>query len=237
MPLKKFLGTKRIEMYDDELSFLNDESVIYKVQMSSEPKRNFVLVQMDNTIFKYDLITKELLFRWKTQQNNQLILYDRDDKLCTVSDHGVRLWDFEDGIEQPPSIWATEEFSKNEKVDRVFINEGSITDDKNKDSLIDNWFIVIAIGTKFIVYTDRLDRTGVEIDLKDESVTACCFSEANDMLFVGTSTGMIRFLNLKQVMYLVEHPDEYEEEKVIMRDPYSVEPDDSPYKNKPITNM
>lgn len=53
--------------------------------MSSEPKRNFALVQMDNTIFKYDLITKELLFRWKTANNKQIILHDKDDKLCTVS--------------------------------------------------------------------------------------------------------------------------------------------------------
>jgi len=67
--------------------------------MSSEPKRNFALVAMENTIFKYDLITKELLFRWKLPHNKQIVLYDKDDKLCTVSDHGIRLWDFEDGIE------------------------------------------------------------------------------------------------------------------------------------------
>lgn len=31
MPMTKFLGTKRIEMFDDELTFFNDESVIDKV--------------------------------------------------------------------------------------------------------------------------------------------------------------------------------------------------------------
>ena len=124
--------------------------------MSSEPKRNFVLVQMEKTIFKYDLVTKELLFRWKTSDNKEIILYDKDDKLCTVDDHEVRLWDFEDGIEQPPSIWATEAFPKTEKIDRVFINEGSLTDDKDKESLHDNWFIVITIGTRFRIYKDRL---------------------------------------------------------------------------------
>jgi len=67
--------------------------------MSSEPKRNFVLIQMDNTIYKYDLITKELLFRWKTTMNNEIILFDKDDKLCTVADNELKLWDFEDGIE------------------------------------------------------------------------------------------------------------------------------------------
>ncbi len=44
MPLKRFLYTKRIECYDDELTFVTPESVIEKVQMSSEPKRNFVLI-------------------------------------------------------------------------------------------------------------------------------------------------------------------------------------------------
>lgn len=44
MPVLNFLNTKRIEMYDDELTFLTDKSTIEKVQMSSEPKRNFVLI-------------------------------------------------------------------------------------------------------------------------------------------------------------------------------------------------
>lgn len=99
MPILNFLNTKRIEMYDDELTFLTDKSQIEKVQLSSEPKRNFVLIQMDCIIFKYDLVTKELLFRWKTQNNSEIILYDKDDKLCTVSNHTVRLWDFEDVLE------------------------------------------------------------------------------------------------------------------------------------------
>ena len=85
MPLIRFLETKRIEMYDDELTFVKPDSVIELVQMSSEPKRNFVLIQMDKIIFKYDLVTKELLFRWKTANNVDMILFDRDDRLCTVS--------------------------------------------------------------------------------------------------------------------------------------------------------
>lgn len=164
--------------------------------MSSEPKRNFALVQMDNTIFKYDLITKELLFRWKTANNKQIILHDKDDKLCTVSQYGVRLWDFEDGIEQPPSIWATEEFSTKMEVTEVYINEGSQTSDTNKESLTDNWFILVVIGTKFRLYRDRLIFTFVEMDLGDCSVTAACFSETNDILFLGDSKGALRFINL-----------------------------------------
>lgn len=216
-PLKGFDHMKRIELYDDELYFFDDQSTISKVQMSSEPKRNFVLVQVDKTIFKYDLITKELLFRWKTTDNQEIILYDHDDKLCTVSSHEVRLWDFYDGEEKPPEIWATEIFDQ--KVEHVFINEGSRTDDKDKECQYDNWFIVVSFGNKFRVYKDRLEFTYVEIELEDEHVTAACFSETNDILFIGTSTGMIRFLNLPECLQITE-PENFNPDEVIRQDPY-----------------
>jgi WD40 repeat protein len=164
--------------------------------MSSEPKRNFVLIQMDSIIYKYDLITKELLFRWKTAENLDIILYEKDDKLCTISKNSVRLWDFEDGIEQPPSIWATEDFPKEQVIDRVFINEGSLNENTDKESTIDDDFIVVCYGNSFRVYKNRLDRTNIEMTLDGESVTAACFSENNDVLFLGTSTGYIRFIAL-----------------------------------------
>jgi len=164
--------------------------------MSSEPKRNFVLIQMDHIIYKYDLISKELLFRWKTADNSELILFDKDDRLCTVSKNSVKLWDFADGVEQPPSIWATEEFPKDKPVDRVFINEGSLNDDKDKNSTIDDDFFVVVTGNTFRVYRNRLDRTNVEMTLEGECVTSACFSEDNTVLFIGTSSGYIRFIAL-----------------------------------------
>lgn len=211
MPLKRFIGTKRIEMYDDELSFLNDNSTIEKVQMSSEPKRNFVLIQMDSIIYKYDLITKELLFRWKTQTNSEIVLFDKDDKLCTVSKSTVRLWDFEDALEQPPSIWATEEYDKKTTVDRVFINEGS----QGKT------FIVVVTGNTFRIFKNRLDKTNVEITLEDCQVTAAAFSEMNDVLFLGTSNGQIRFINLLECLE-VEDEQEAQEVNVELCDPFNV---------------
>ena len=195
MPILNFLNTKRIEMYDDELTFLTEKSKIEKVQMSSEPKRNFVLIQMDQIIWKYDLVTKELLFRWKTQNNSEIILYNRDDKLCTVSNNTVRLWDFEDILEQPPSIWATEEYPKGTQVDKVFINEGSQGTS----------YIVVITGHTFTIFKDRLDKTKVApITLEDEVVTAASFSENNEILFLGTSKGRIIFINLNECVKAVE---------------------------------
>jgi hypothetical protein len=41
---------------------MSKDSVIDLVQMSSEPHHNFALVAMDNTVYKYDLVSKDLLF-------------------------------------------------------------------------------------------------------------------------------------------------------------------------------
>jgi len=61
-PLVGVEGVKRIEIYDDELSFNSPESCIDDVAMSSEPHRNFFLIAMDKLVYKYDLVSKELLF-------------------------------------------------------------------------------------------------------------------------------------------------------------------------------
>ena len=61
-PLMGVQGTKRIEIYDDELTFSSPLSKIDDVVMSSEPHRNFFMIAMDGLVYKYDLISKELLF-------------------------------------------------------------------------------------------------------------------------------------------------------------------------------
>jgi hypothetical protein len=61
-PLVGVEGVKRIEIYDDELTFATPESRIVDVSMSSEPHRNFFLIAMDGLVYKYDLVSKELLF-------------------------------------------------------------------------------------------------------------------------------------------------------------------------------
>lgn len=53
---------KRIEIYDDELKFASKSQTIDLVAISSEPHRNFFLLAMDGIVYKYDLVTKELLF-------------------------------------------------------------------------------------------------------------------------------------------------------------------------------
>ena len=70
--------------------------------MSSEPHRNFFLLAMQGVVYKYDLVTKELLFHFKTPCSHALMLYDEDDKLVAADENEVRLWDFHDHKEEIP---------------------------------------------------------------------------------------------------------------------------------------
>jgi hypothetical protein len=92
------------------------------------------------------------------------------------------------------------------------------------------------IGTKFRIYKDRLEFTYVEMDLEDRKVTAACFSETNDILFLGTSAGCMRFIDLQECLEVIS-PELFEPEKIELKAPYVVEPDSSNYVNKPITNL
>ena len=78
--------------------------------MSSEPSKNFFLVVINSVIYKYDLVSKELLFSFRAQASREMILYDGDDKLCVASDNCIRLWDFYDKKEVPPEMWSCHEF-------------------------------------------------------------------------------------------------------------------------------
>jgi hypothetical protein len=66
-PLVTWSSTKRIEVFDDELAYLGKDSRISKVQMSSEPHRNFFLIVINSVVYKYDLVSKELLFQFRAQ--------------------------------------------------------------------------------------------------------------------------------------------------------------------------
>ncbi len=103
---------KQIEVYDDELEFPSKYSKISLVQMSSEPQRNFFLLGMDSIVYKYDLVTKELLFKFHADATVHMNLFDCDDKLLVSSENSVRLWDFQDAGNMLPELWSSEEFEE-----------------------------------------------------------------------------------------------------------------------------
>ena len=134
---------KRIEIYDDELTFVAKDSDIDLVQMSSEPHRNFFLIAMDGIVFKYDLVTKELLFQFKTNATKDMLLYDSDDKLVVASDDEVRLWDFFDHKEEAPELLTM--MTPALKVENIYIN-------KNRDEEGAPLYVLITCQNEFILY-------------------------------------------------------------------------------------
>jgi len=115
--------------------------------MSSEPHRNFFLLAMDGVVYKYDLVTKELLFQFKTPCNTAIILYEADDKLVAASNREIRLWDFYDHKEEAPTLLTAMETSFN--VEHVFTNDTNVPEQAN--------YVLITSGSSFQLFTKRLE--------------------------------------------------------------------------------
>ena len=92
--------------------------------MSSEPHRNFFLIAMDKLVYKYDLVSKELLFQFHTNAKT-INLYDKDDKLVVTSGNEIRLWDFYDHKEEAPELITALQLSPEVdfKVERVSLEQ------------------------------------------------------------------------------------------------------------------
>ena len=191
-PLIGVVGLKRIEIYDDELAFVKptDDNDIDLVQMSSEPHRNFFLLAMNGIVFKYDLVTKELLFQFKTNAHKAMLLYDRDDKLVVASDNEVRLWDFFDHKEEAPELLTM--MTPLLKVENIFINKNCENryklENKPEDQV--ELFVLITCKNEFVLYERRLvEKFRGSID--KAVITAACFSRDSSLLLIGTSKGQI----------------------------------------------
>jgi hypothetical protein len=78
---------------------------------------------MDGIIYKYDLVTKEPLFQFRSIHSPAMSLYDKDDKLCVCSDSEIRLWDFFDHREEAPELISIEITPI--KIEMAFINKNS----------------------------------------------------------------------------------------------------------------
>lgn len=129
------------------------------------------------------------------------------------------------------------------KVDHVFINEGSLNENSDKTSTIDDDFFVVVLGNKFRIYRNRLEFTYVECSYddetdphykgKDECVTAAAFSEQNDYLYLGTSLGFIRYINLQELVNINEENYEHQKAGLVPRAPYQLDVNS----NMPITSI
>jgi len=134
---------------------------------------------MDGIIYKYDLVTKEPLFQFRSIHSPAMSLYDKDDKLCVCSDSEIRLWDFFDHREEAPELISIEITPI--KIELAWINKNS----KEFQGLF-------VSGREYIFYTGRLKKIFHD-SLEDEiaTITSAEFSYDEKALFLGTSRGKI----------------------------------------------
>ena len=113
-----------------------------------------------------------------------MILYDSDDKLCVASPTQVRLWDFVDGREDA-EIWSSEEFSEDDKVKAVFINENSI-------AIKGEYVFVVVTEMYFYIFVGRLEfQEKHKLESKYGSVLVVAFNNDTSEIYLGTSFGYI----------------------------------------------
>lgn len=142
-------------MYDDELKFdaKKKDQRIEHIALSSEPHRNFFLLAMDGVVYKYDLVTKELLFEFKTPCSKGVFLYDQDDKLIAASQDEIRIWDFDDHKEEAPAF--VKSLSTPFLINDIFYLKHCRTGDADKTE--DHYILITNHAEKrFILYTNLL---------------------------------------------------------------------------------
>ena len=149
--------------------------------MSSEPHRNFFLIAMDGIVYKYDLVTKELLFQFKTNATKSMLLYDKDDKLVVSSEDEIRLWDFFDHKEEAPELLTL--MNPSLKVENIYVN-------KNSPEEASPLYVLITCQNEFILYQKRLE-VKFKGSIQDATITCACFNKLSTMLLIGTSTGQV----------------------------------------------
>jgi len=139
------------------------------LQISSDPTRHFFLIAMEGTVFKYDLVTKGLMFSFKTKAEKAMIMFDKDDKLLVASERLIHLWDFYDTKEEAPELITACESDL--KVERVFIN-------KNSANVKDLLYVLVTNANDYVLYKGRMERvlrSKIGPEHQSAKITCCEF--------------------------------------------------------------
>lgn len=133
------------------------------MQLASQVPMNFMFVAIDKKVFKYDLVTKECLFEFKTFADKALQLYDNDDKLLVADSQQLRLWDFFDHKEEIPELVTVLENRKGDdksleteskfKVHLVKVNKQASIEGERRGV----YYYITTNGSHFHVYHGRLE--------------------------------------------------------------------------------
>jgi len=159
------------------------------VAISSEPHRNFFLLAMDGIVYKYDLVTKELLFQFKSPCSVAMYLYDEDDKLVTADNREVRLWDFFEHKEEAPQLLTTMQAS--------FVIEKVYTNNVCKQNKKGAHYVLLTSGNQFELYTDRLNlKDKRRLEEAGATFQSAEFHPSNKLI-LGTSNGKLLVYDLE----------------------------------------
>jgi hypothetical protein len=106
---------------------------------------------MGGKVYKYDLVTKELLFEFNSYAHSHMILYDLDDKFLVADSKQIRLWDFFNHKEEVPELVTVLESPI--KIDCLKVNLVAEQDGDRANV----FYYIVACKDEFKVYYGRLD--------------------------------------------------------------------------------
>ena len=125
---------------------------------------------MGGKVYKYDLVSKELLFEFNTYAHSHMILYDYDDKFVVADSKQVRLWDFFNHKDEVPELVTVLESPIKIDVLKVNLVPEELGDRANV------FYYVIACKDEFKVYHGRLDvLLQGNIENKQDKITSIEF--------------------------------------------------------------
>jgi hypothetical protein len=176
-------------------------------------------------IYKYNLVTKELLFEFSTfdkykenlvgdqhkdnLKRTHMMLYDYDDKLIVADYKQLRMWDFQDNKEEIPELTTVMQSPIN--VDCIKVNKYC----EESGDRMNTFYYVVACDNEFRVFHDRLDpMIDGSIEKLHGKILSIEFGLDNKKLYIGTEKGYIYMFDLPS-------PDEIDGEEGL----YEVGPD------------
>ena len=171
------------------------------MQLGSGFKNNVMYLSIGERIYKYDMVTKEQIFQFRTfyQKNglrNQqikagkksqqhMVLYDNDNKLMISDSEGqIKLWDSSENKDEIPQLVT--QIESELQVDGLRVNKTAPIEGERRGV----FYHITYSGDEFRIYVDNLNfiRKGT---VNQDTITALEYGNGNKYLYIGTKKGMI----------------------------------------------
>lgn len=180
---------------------------IKMVQLSSQVPLNVMYIALGAKVYKYNLVTKELLIEFATfdrfkenilanqhkdnLKRTHMMLYDYDDKMIVADFKQLRMWDFQDNKEEAPELTTVMQSPLN--VDVIKVNKYC----EESGDRMNVFYYVVACDNEFRVYIDKLDPL-IEGNMPKlhGKILSIEFGVDTKKLYFGTEKGFIYMFDL-----------------------------------------